>query len=157
MYASNFKQLACDISWDEITLMNQFQYGLWSDVKDLLFTMSNSSTLSQAIVQVVRCNNRLFERRQEKHWESQIVPKKIAPTMSFPSTSTSKDVPMQINWTQFKPLMEQEKQWQCVNKLCMYCEELGHIIANYPKKQLLHTTQATSIHTPLENLGNKDV
>jgi hypothetical protein len=30
--------------------------------------------------------------------------------MSFPSTSTSKDNPMQIDRTQFKPLMEQEEQ-----------------------------------------------
>jgi hypothetical protein len=54
--------------------------------------------------------------------------------MSFPSTSTSNDDPMQIDQTKFKPLMEQEKQWQRVNKLCMYCEKLGHITTNYPKK-----------------------
>jgi hypothetical protein len=46
MYALDFKQLACDISWNEVALMNQFQYGLRSDVKDLLLTMSNSSTLN---------------------------------------------------------------------------------------------------------------
>ncbi len=39
VYALDFKQLACDISWDEIALMNQFQYGLHNDVKDLLLTM----------------------------------------------------------------------------------------------------------------------
>jgi len=53
MYASDFKQLACDISWDEVTFISQFQFGLRNNVKDLLFTMSNPSTLSQAIAQVV--------------------------------------------------------------------------------------------------------
>jgi hypothetical protein len=65
---------------------------------------------------------------------------------------------MKINQTQFKPLMEKEKPWQHANKLCMYCEEPGHITTNCPKKQLSYTTQATSIHTPpLEASGNKDV
>jgi hypothetical protein len=64
LYASNFRQITCDISWDEVALMSQFQYGLHNDVKDLLLTMPNSSTLSQAIVEVVRCNNRFFQCRQ---------------------------------------------------------------------------------------------
>jgi hypothetical protein len=50
MYASGFKQLACDISWDEVALINQFQFGLHNGVRDLLFTMSNP--LSQAIVKL---------------------------------------------------------------------------------------------------------
>jgi hypothetical protein len=61
MYASCFKQLACDISWDEATFISQFQFGLHNGVKDLLFTMLNPSTLSKAIAQVDQCDNRLFE------------------------------------------------------------------------------------------------
>jgi len=57
MYASKFKQLACDISWDETTLISQLQFGLHSDVKDLLLTMLNPTTLSQAITQAIRCDN----------------------------------------------------------------------------------------------------
>jgi hypothetical protein len=80
--------------------------------------------------------------------------------MLFPSTTfTSKDNPMQIDQTQLKPLMEQNKQWQCVNKSCMYYGKPSHIATNYPKKQLLYITWTTSIHTPPapQNLGNEDV
>jgi hypothetical protein len=49
MYTSDFRRLSCDISWDEAAFMNQFQYGLCSNVKDLLFTMPNPSTLSETI------------------------------------------------------------------------------------------------------------
>jgi hypothetical protein len=56
MYASCFRQLACDISWDETTFMNQFQYKLQNEVKDLLFTMLDTSTLSPIIAQVVYYN-----------------------------------------------------------------------------------------------------
>ncbi len=46
---SNFRRLICNISWDEVALLNQFQYGLCNDVKDLLLTMRETSTLSQTI------------------------------------------------------------------------------------------------------------
>jgi hypothetical protein len=96
--ALDFKQLVSDISWDEVTLMNQFQYGLHNNVKDLLLTMLDPSTLSQAIDQVVCCNNKFFEYRQKKHWELPIIPKNFAPIMpSPPTTSTLKDDIMQID------------------------------------------------------------
>jgi hypothetical protein len=37
--------------------MNQFQFGLRGDVKDLLLTMFDPTTLSQAIAQAVCCDN----------------------------------------------------------------------------------------------------
>jgi len=78
--------------------------------------------------------------------------------MSASITSTSKDDPMQIDQTWFKPFMEQEKQWRCVDKQCMHYGEPSHIATNYPKKQLSHTTQATFIHTPpIEDSKNEDV
>jgi hypothetical protein len=61
VYASKFKQLACNISWGEVALISQFQFGLQGDVKNLLFTLQDPSTLSQAIEQVVWCDNKLFE------------------------------------------------------------------------------------------------
>jgi hypothetical protein len=63
MYTYEFRQLECGISWDEVVLMNQFQFGLRGDVEDLLLTMHDPTTLNQAIAQVMHCNNRLFERQ----------------------------------------------------------------------------------------------
>ncbi len=50
MYASEYKQLTCDISWDGATFMSQFQFGFHGNVKDLLLTMHDPTTLSQVIV-----------------------------------------------------------------------------------------------------------
>jgi len=73
--------------------------------------MLDPTTLNQVIVQVVRCDNMFFECQQKKRRESPILPKNFAPIMLFPSiTFTSKDDPMQIDQTQFKPLIEQKKQ-----------------------------------------------
>ncbi|RKP33364.1 hypothetical protein BJ085DRAFT_23093, partial [Dimargaris cristalligena] len=65
-YASEFRQLACDVPWGDAALNDQFRFGLRGDVKDLLLTMSDPATLPEAITQAVRCDNRLYEQRQEK-------------------------------------------------------------------------------------------
>jgi hypothetical protein len=66
VYASEFKQLACDVNWGEAALIDQFRCGLRDDVQDLLLTLANPSSFSEAITQAIRCDNRLFESRQEK-------------------------------------------------------------------------------------------
>ncbi len=66
VYASEFRQLACDVNWGEAALINQFRYGLRDDVQDLLLTLADPSSFSEAITQAIRCDNHLFECRQEK-------------------------------------------------------------------------------------------
>ncbi len=110
VYVFEFRSLACDISWDEVTFMNQFQFGFCGDLNDLLLTMSNPMTLNQAIMQAMHCDNQLFERQQKKHWEPSPTLKPFMPPMFQPKhmVSTSNDNPMQINKTQFKPFIEHE-------------------------------------------------
>jgi hypothetical protein len=66
LYASEFRHLACDVNWGEVALIDQFRYGLRDDVQNLLLTLTDPSSFSEAITQAIRCDNRLFERRQEK-------------------------------------------------------------------------------------------
>ncbi len=66
VYALEFRQLACDVNWGEVALINQFRCGLRDDVQDLLLTLADPSSFSEAITQAIRCDNRLFECRQEK-------------------------------------------------------------------------------------------
>jgi hypothetical protein len=47
-------------------LIDQFRCGLRDDVQDLLLTLANPSSFNEVITQVIRCDNHLFERRQEK-------------------------------------------------------------------------------------------
>jgi hypothetical protein len=112
VYASKFKQLACDISWGEATFINQFQFGLQVDVKDLLLTLPNPSTLNQAIAQVVWRDSRLFEHEQERrHEPTSTTQRNFPPTIpTQPSTTLPKDDPMQIDKTIFKPLTKKVKQ-----------------------------------------------
>jgi len=61
VYASKFRQLACDIDWGEQTLISQFYYGLCDEVKDLLLSLSDPSILNEVVSQAVKCDNHLFE------------------------------------------------------------------------------------------------
>ena len=66
VYASEFRQIACDVSWDDQALCDQFRRGLRNDVKTLLLNFLEPTSLSQVISQDVHCDNRLFELHQEE-------------------------------------------------------------------------------------------
>ncbi len=47
--ASEFMQLAYDVNWGEAALIDQFRCGLRDDVQDLLLTLADPSSFSEAI------------------------------------------------------------------------------------------------------------
>jgi hypothetical protein len=53
VYASEFRQLACDVNWGEAALIDQFRCGLRDDVQDLLLTLADPSSFSEAITQAI--------------------------------------------------------------------------------------------------------
>ncbi|KAH7281930.1 hypothetical protein KP509_35G004000 [Ceratopteris richardii] len=92
-YASEFRQLICDLTCEDY-FISQFRWGLRDDVKDLLLTMPEVKTLNEYIMQAIQCDNRLFERKQEKQVEGR-------PRQWKPFQLTTKDEsmpePMQID------------------------------------------------------------
>jgi cellulose synthase/poly-beta-1,6-N-acetylglucosamine synthase-like glycosyltransferase len=95
----------------------------------------NPSSFSEAITQAIRCNNRLFECRQEKKvtsnaqlWNSRPTTLPLVPQ----TTPVTRPAPMQINAAKFKPLTEAEKLHQRTNNLCLYCGNPGHIARQCP-------------------------
>jgi hypothetical protein len=105
VYALDFILLACDINWNEEALMSQFHWGLQDDMEDLLLSMHEPQTLNEAISQIVKCDNRLFQRHQDQRsWNS---PKYnysyfIASTTISSLHSGAKD--MYIDAVQYTPL-----------------------------------------------------
>ena len=100
IYPLEFRKVTCDLTW------RQFRWGLRDDVKDLMLTMPKVYTLNKFILQFIECDNRLFERRQERRMEAP--PKVIMATQSSEvesqeSQALIKDL-MQIDATQFQPL-----------------------------------------------------
>ena len=138
IYASDFRQLACDINWDKEALISQFYWGLRDDVKDLLLTLHDPETLNEAISQAVKCDNKLFQQRQDQRsWtSSRQDTTRHAPTLSASSLNSHSDVEdMQIDAVRFKPLTLEEKKRRMEKGLCLYCGDDGHKAGNCPKKQ----------------------
>lgn len=134
VYASDFRQLACDINWDEEALMSQFYWGLKDDVKDLLLSLPDPRTLNEAISQAVKCDNRLFQRRQDQS-SRQHTTRHISSMTPSNLTSHSEAQNMQIDVVHVKSLTPEEKKRRIEEGLCLYCGGEGHRAGSCPKKQ----------------------
>ena len=61
IYASEFRQLACDVEWDGQALLDQFRRGSRGEIKNILLNFPEPTSLNEAISQVVRCDNHVFQ------------------------------------------------------------------------------------------------
>lgn len=150
LYASEFRQLACDINWGEEALVSQFQWGLRDDVKDLLLSFSDPQNLNEAISQAVKCDNRLFQRRQDRRSWNTLVPQRYAPSeiKAAHATHLPSQGPedMQIDAVRFGPLTVQEKKRRLDEGLCLYCGNSGHKAINCDKKHKQRPLKTRSAH-----------
>ncbi len=123
-------------------MIDQFRCGLRDDVQDLLLTLTDLSSFSEAITQAIRCDNRLFECRQEKQvtsnaqlWNSRPTTLLLVPqTTPVARLASFGPALMQIDATKFKPLIEAEKLCRRTNNMCVYCGNPGHIARQCPQK-----------------------
>jgi hypothetical protein len=156
IYALDFRLLAFDINWDEEALMSQFHWGLRDNVKDLLLSMLNPQILNEAISRAVRCDNRLFQRRQDQRsWNAPKYSYSYSAASTIISNSHSRTEDMQIDAVLYKPLTAQEKKYRFDGSLCLYYRESGQKADNCPKKQHHHTFKmrnaTTSSNSQTEN------
>jgi hypothetical protein len=170
VYASEFRQISCDVEWDGQALLDQFRRGLRGEIKHLLLNFPEPTSLNEAITQAVRCDNRLFEFRQEERpnrfnstWSS-ITPSQPAtrsiampPTLSSPSASTpmvDSSSPMEIDRIRYKPLTNAQRQHRRANNLCLYCGSPDHMLRSCTKKgprQTPHRVDGVEIFNQSEN------
>ncbi len=116
-------------------MIDKFCCRLRDDVQDLLLTLIDPSSFNEAITQATRCDNRLFERRQEKKvtsnaqlWNSRPTTLPLIPQTTLVARPASfGPAPMQIDAAKFKPLTEAEKLRRRTNNMCLYSGNPGHI------------------------------
>jgi len=140
-YSADFRQLSCDVSWNDDALMARFRMGLKDDVKDLMLAMPPAITLNHMMEQAVQCDNRLYERRMEKSRSRQTF--QGSPTTFTTTTIVDHSEPMQIDAARPRgPLTPQERQRRIDNNLCLYCGKAGHIAKTCPIKSRTTTRAA---------------
>jgi Ty3 transposon capsid-like protein len=156
-YASEFRQLACDVPYDDYALREQFRRGLRDEVKDLLITMPDPSSLSEAISFAVKCDNRLHERKQEMRPRSSVprsVPTNPAPRPA-PAAVSNEPTPMQIDRSNRGPLSNVERQRRLQNNLCLYCGGAGHRAITCPVKVSRIQVRQAQVNTEEEQSENE--
>jgi hypothetical protein len=153
IYAAEFQQLTYDLEWNDKAFINRFRYGLKDDVKDLLIIMPKIETLQEFITQAITCDNRLFERRQEKRFGWRNSNHTMISTSSAAEKNVSGLEPIQIDTTRHNPLSQGEKHQCCREGLCFYCGSSKHKLPECPiKPKGLKARSATSMESgTLEN------
>ena len=142
-YASEFRQLASEVGWGDQALRDQFRRGLRGDVKNLLLSFPEPTSLSDAIAQAVRCDNRLFEFRQEERL-SKLGPPSFPPSVLFQSPpplhvptkvlTSDSPTPMEVDLIRPRSLSTAQRQHRRDNHLCFYCGASGHLAIVCPAK-----------------------
>ncbi|KAH6589156.1 hypothetical protein BASA61_005720 [Batrachochytrium salamandrivorans] len=151
-----------DLDWNDSALRAQFYFGLSYEIKDALVHFRHSFTLSLAIQQAIKVDNRLYERRLERTEVRGVTPYS-SPNRFFPPTRPQPPTPrtsntswnqtprrppppspmvvppprssndMDIDFARRGPLTSEERQQRMSRGLCLVCGQSGHLKANCPK------------------------
>ncbi|KAH9269606.1 hypothetical protein BASA83_008256 [Batrachochytrium salamandrivorans] len=81
------QQLTADIDWNDSALRSQFYSGLSSEIKDHLVHCETSISLSAAMDQAIRIDNRIVERRQEQQYAPRPFRRNPPPSHFVPRTN----------------------------------------------------------------------
>lgn len=143
-YSSKFYNISSYLSWNDSALKDQYYTGLKSEVKDALaYANVDPATLKELSDLAIRLDNRLHERRMDNTRASGTRQAPLTSrgpasgASSSHTTASSGPSAMDLDGTRskkFKPLTSQERQRRIDNRLCLYCGESGHGVAQCPNK-----------------------
>jgi hypothetical protein len=155
-YFAEFQQYIAILGWkDQDPIIDKAIDGLKSYLKDEVARSGHRpNTLSDLIAFIIPLDNRLYEREQEKRYETRNATSR--PTTNIKSTqptamtsvTSATFTPRSTNFADTKPtasnytrttgstprgpLSDAEKQRRRDNNLCLYCSEQGHSAADCP-------------------------
>ena len=157
-YISEFRRYASDLTWNDPALMEQFRRGLSDEIKDMLLNFPKPRTLDEIIKFAVDCDNRLFERRQERRQQrSASIPTHTPRQVSTPTMPPDSAIPMEIGPSRRRgPLSDAEKDHRRRANLCLYCASPNHMVRNCPNRPQtwITTNQVVENSDSLLELGN---
>jgi hypothetical protein len=111
---------------------------------------------SEAIIQVVKCDNQLFLSRQEKKGNLYNLQPMVSPSplpLNNGFHDTRPDDPMQVDATQIKgPLSYEERERRKRERFCFYYGGKDHKLPNCPKKPIKYRVRETNLNTYPKNL-----
>lgn len=156
-YATQFRKLSMQLTWNNDALVSQFLLNLKDNIKDELARREPITELTLLINCAIDIDNRLFSRYKQKN-------PKFQPTShhrQHASTPTPMDINVISNSSNYdsrkyhSPLSTAEKERRSKNNLCMYCGQPGHFTNVCPVKTSRFTSGQSSISTILIDNDNQ--
>ncbi|KAI3637194.1 hypothetical protein MIR68_004900 [Amoeboaphelidium protococcarum] len=141
-YAAEFRFLSSGIGWNDISLKSEFKEGLNNDVRIMMLSSDEPSTLSDLVKLAIRCGERVADMKAlsggSNYSKKQYSSVRSSSTQSASaSTNSSASTPgppnpdnMDIDQVKRGPLSAEERQRRLSQRLCLYCGGSGHIKAN---------------------------
>ena len=149
-YAVEFRTLAAESGWNQAALFDAFLHGLSEPLKDQFAPLELPADLESVIALAIRVDQRLWERERSRGSSSASVQRqqpaadrvffrRPASPPSRPTAATAPPSvpaePMQVGSTRLSP----EERWRRIREgRCIYCAQLGHVIAKCPVKGQAH-------------------
>ena len=170
-YYTIFNNLATLLNWGDAALRSQFYEGLKSRVKDQLANVDKPDTLESMKNLAIRIDNRLFERDQERKYESTPAARyttPFAPRPTIPPPVSTGPIPMDIDAVNARnpgstqsprgPISIAERQRRRNNNLCLYCGNPGHSLANCSlRPDNRAKTQTSELNLSLNDFNRSDL
>jgi hypothetical protein len=166
LLAAELRTNSVDVDWNESALISAYYAGLNEDVKDKLCTLDLPSNLNDYLALVIKIDNRLFQRKREMQrgtstkTSSQPTSKSTNQRASSSTTTVSHSTndgpqPMVLD-AATKKLTTTERNRRIQEKLCLYCGNSGHAVANCPnsKRQVAAPATITPITTSSSGKDN---
>lgn len=167
-YATEFRRLAMDLSWNDEALASQFEDGLKDSILDALANEPIITNLDKLINRATELDDRHFARTFAKKMSSSSsavrrphvpvsVPANVPRTANTVGPSTpapARSAPEPMDLSQARKLSAAERQRRIDNKLCLYCGSDNHLRANCPLKPSdpLHSLDDSEV---VFDLGNE--
>lgn len=139
-FASEFRSLAVESGWNDQALLTAFQSGLNRTIGREIALRQEQFSLDEAITTAIKISDQMAQWQVEPSPPRSTVPpigaNRVLPALHSPvSAGSTGEEPMQVARTK---LSLEERQRRMSEGRCLYCGQLGHIIATCPLKGRAH-------------------